>query len=150
MPCITPVAYKGSYPTQEGIFHDLSLTNHTKSHKILCILCIKLTKCYHHMYEVYSLAIGSTCPWPNVTLGLGPRILAESIYISIQIRNTFGSDYSLECMTIQAWHICICGFAPILLRRSSQALSGWMGRVAAQLFSGLSRDVRSSSNPGSG
>uniref|UniRef100_A0A4W5RPH0 WD repeat domain 75 n=1 Tax=Hucho hucho TaxID=62062 RepID=A0A4W5RPH0_9TELE len=34
--------------------------------------------------------------------------------------------------------------------RSSQALSGWMGNVTAQLFSGLSRDVRSGSSPGSG
>ena len=31
------------------------------------------------------------------------------------------------------------GFSPILLCRSSQALSGWLGSVAAQLFSGLSR-----------
>ncbi|XP_055510168.1 RNA binding protein fox-1 homolog 3-like isoform X3 [Leucoraja erinacea] len=33
---------------------------------------------------------------------------------------------------------------------SSQALSGWMGSVDAQLFSGPSRDVRSGSSPGSG
>jgi hypothetical protein len=38
-------------------------------------------------------------------------------------------------MTLQAWHICIFGVSPILLRRSSQALSGWMGSVAAHLFS---------------
>ena len=42
----------------------------------------------------------------------------------------------------QAWHTCIWGVSPILLCRSSQGLSGWMGSVAAQLFSGLSRDVR--------
>uniref|UniRef100_A0A674C960 Oxysterol-binding protein n=1 Tax=Salmo trutta TaxID=8032 RepID=A0A674C960_SALTR len=41
-------------------------------------------------------------------------------------------------------------FSPILLCRSSHALSGWMGSVAAQLFSGLSRDVRSGLSPGSG
>ena len=33
---------------------------------------------------------------------------------------------------------------------SFQALSGWMGSVAAQLFSGLFRDVRSGSSLGSG
>ncbi|XP_078287455.1 SPRY domain-containing protein 3 isoform X5 [Rhinoraja longicauda] len=33
---------------------------------------------------------------------------------------------------------------------SSQALSGWMGSVDAQLFSGPARDVRSGSSPGSG
>ena len=45
-------------------------------------------------------------------------------------------------MRLQAWHICIFRVSPILLCRSSQALSGWMGSVAAQLFSGLSRDVQ--------
>ena len=50
-------------------------------------------------------------------------------------------------MTLQTWHICIWGGSPILCR-SSQALSGWMGSVAAQLFSGLSRYVRSGSSPG--
>ena len=48
-------------------------------------------------------------------------------------------------MTLQAWYD-----PPNLLCRSSQTLSGWMGSVAAQLFSGLSRDVRSGSSPGSG
>ena len=33
---------------------------------------------------------------------------------------------------------------------STQALSVWMGSVAAQLFSGLSRNARSGSSPGSG
>jgi hypothetical protein len=37
-----------------------------------------------------------------------------------------------------------------VLCRSSQALSGWMGNVTAQLFSGLSRNVKSGSSPGSG
>ena len=53
-------------------------------------------------------------------------------------------------MTLQAWHTCIWGVSNILLWRSSQALSGWMGSVAAQIFSGLSRDVHSGSSPGSG
>ena len=53
-------------------------------------------------------------------------------------------------MTLQAWHTCICGISPILLCRSSQALSVWMGSVTAQHFSGLSRYVRSGSSPGSG
>jgi hypothetical protein len=52
-------------------------------------------------------------------------------------------------MTLQAWYTCIWGVSPILLCRSSQALSGWMGSVAAQLFSGLSKDVLLGSNPGS-
>jgi hypothetical protein len=38
-------------------------------------------------------------------------------------------------MMLQARHTCICGVSLILLCRSSQALSGWMGSVAAQLFS---------------
>ena len=38
-------------------------------------------------------------------------------------------------MMLQAWHTCIWGVSPILLCRSSQALSGWMGSVAAQLLS---------------
>ena len=53
-------------------------------------------------------------------------------------------------MTLQAWHTCIWGVSPILLCRSSQPLSGWMWSVTAQLFSGLSSDVRSSWSPGSG
>ena len=32
-------------------------------------------------------------------------------------------------MTLQAWHTCIWGVSPILLCRSSQALSGWMGSL---------------------
>ena len=47
---------------------------------------------------------------------------------------TFGSNYRLESSWV--WH--------------SQALAGWMGRLTAQLFSGLSRDVRSGSSPGTG
>uniref|UniRef100_A0A8C7QSH2 Euchromatic histone-lysine N-methyltransferase 1b n=1 Tax=Oncorhynchus mykiss TaxID=8022 RepID=A0A8C7QSH2_ONCMY len=45
-------------------------------------------------------------------------------------------------ITLQPWHICIWVVSPILLCRSPQALSGWMGSVSAQLFSGLSRDVQ--------
>ena len=44
-------------------------------------------------------------------------------------------------MTVQAWHTCIWGVSPLLCR-SFQALSGCMGSVSAQLFLGLSRDVR--------
>ena len=40
--------------------------------------------------------------------------------------------------------------SPILLYRSSQALSDWMWSVAAQLISGLPRDVRSRASPGAG
>ena len=53
-------------------------------------------------------------------------------------------------MMLQAWHNCIWGVSPILLNRSFKALSGWMGSVAVQIFSGGSRDVRMGSNPGSG
>ena len=53
-------------------------------------------------------------------------------------------------MKLQAWHTCIWGVSPILLFRSPQDFSGWMGSIAAQLFSGLSRDVQSGSSPGSG
>ena len=53
-------------------------------------------------------------------------------------------------MTLQAWHTSIWGVSHVLLCRSSQALSGWMGSIAAQLFSGLSRDVRLGSSSGSG
>ena len=45
-------------------------------------------------------------------------------------------------MTLQAWHTYIWGVSLILLCRSSQALLGWMGSIAVQLFSGLSRDVQ--------
>ena len=37
-------------------------------------------------------------------------------------------------MTLQAWHTCMWGGSPFLLCRSSQALSDWMGSVAAQQF----------------
>ena len=50
-------------------------------------------------------------------------------------------------MTLQAWHTYIWGVSHIFLCRSSQSLSGWMGSIAAQLFSGLSTDVRSGSSP---
>ena len=53
-------------------------------------------------------------------------------------------------MTLQVWPTCIWEVSPILLCRSSQALSGWMGSVAAQIFSGISRDVRVGSSLGSG
>uniref|UniRef100_A0A4W5RH46 WD repeat domain 75 n=1 Tax=Hucho hucho TaxID=62062 RepID=A0A4W5RH46_9TELE len=46
--------------------------------------------------------------------------------------------------------LCAMFVRSLLVSRSSQALSGWMGNVTAQLFSGLSRDVRSGSSPGSG
>ena len=50
-------------------------------------------------------------------------------------------------LTLQVWHTYNCGVSPNLLYRSSQALSGWMGSVAAQLFSGISRVVRLESRP---
>ena len=53
-------------------------------------------------------------------------------------------------MTLQAWHTRIGGNSNILLCRSSQAVSGWMGSVAAQQISGLSKDDRSGSSLGSG
>jgi hypothetical protein len=53
--------------------------------------------------------------------------LKYHIYISIQ------TLYSVF-VEAQACHTCIRGVSPILLFRSSQALSGWMGSVAAQLL----------------
>ncbi len=40
----------------------------------------------------------------------------------------------------QALHICICCFFAILLFRSSQALSGWLGTIGGQPFTGFSKD----------
>ena len=46
-------------------------------------------------------------------------------------------------MTLQAWYKPVFGeFLPFLLCRSAQALSGWMGTVAVQVFSGLQVKVR--------
>ena len=53
-------------------------------------------------------------------------------------------------MMLPACHPGIWGVSPILLCRSSQAISGYMDTIAAQLFSGLSRDVRSGLKTGSG
>ena len=53
-------------------------------------------------------------------------------------------------VTLQTWHTCIWVLSPIIHCRSSQTLSGWMGIVAAQIFSGFSRDVRLGSSPGFG
>ncbi len=53
-------------------------------------------------------------------------------------------------MTQQALHTWIGGFSAILLCKSSQARSAWMGTVSGQPFSGLSRDVRKGSGQGSG
>ena len=97
--------------------------------------------------------------------------LKYHIYISIQTLysvlcwSTFRAPYFVEApllkhlftqprvflgMTLQTWHTCIWEVSPILLCRSSHALSSWMGSVAAQQFSVLSIDVRSGSSPGSG
>ena len=53
-------------------------------------------------------------------------------------------------MTLQAWHNYIWDVSLIPLCRSTRALSGWIRSIAAQLFSGLFRDVRSGSSPGFG
>ena len=72
--------------------------------------------------------------------------LKNHIYISIQTLylvlcwSTLGSDYSLFLgRKLQAWHTCIWEVSPIPLCRSSQALSGWMGSVAAEMFRSLQR-----------
>ncbi len=67
--------------------------------------------------------------------------------------STFGSNYSLGSflgMTQQALHTCIGGVSAILLCKSSQAQSYWMGTTSGQPFSGLSRNVRQGSSQGSG
>ncbi len=53
-------------------------------------------------------------------------------------------------MTQQALHTCIGGVSAILLCKSSQAQSYWMGTTSGQPFSGLSRNVRQGSSQGSG
>ncbi len=53
-------------------------------------------------------------------------------------------------MMQQALHICICCFFAILLFRSSQALSGWLGTISGQPFAGFSKDVRLVPSPSSG
>ncbi len=53
-------------------------------------------------------------------------------------------------MMLQAWPTYFWAVSPILLCRTSQAPSGWMGSFSAQPFSGLSRDVQSGSSLGSG
>jgi len=53
-------------------------------------------------------------------------------------------------MMLQAWHTYFWAVSPILLCRTSQAPSGWMGSVGAQPFSDLSRDVQTGSSLGSG
>ncbi len=50
----------------------------------------------------------------------------------------------------QALHTWIGELSAILLCKSSQARSGWMGTVSGQPFLGLSRDVRQGSSQGSG
>ena len=58
--------------------------------------------------------------------------------------SAFGSDYSLRSSWVwrqQALHTWMWGFSAILLCRSPLALSGWMGTIGGQPFSGLSRDV---------
>ena len=44
-------------------------------------------------------------------------------------------------MTLQAWHICIWGVSPILLCRSSQALSGWMGEELLHSYFHISPEM---------
>ena len=68
------------------------------------------------------------------------------------LRSTFGRDNSLESSWVWRYKLgksVIWEFLPFF-SADPQVLSGWMGRVAAKLFSGLSRDVRSGSRPGSG
>ena len=72
---------------------------------------------------------------------------------SVLCWSTFGSDYRLESTWVWRYHFgtpVFGGVSPIIFYISSQALLGWMGSVAAQLFSGLSRDVWWGSSPGSG
>ena len=66
------------------------------------------------------------------------------IYISIQTLysvlcwSTGDSDYSLESYWVWRYKLgtpVFWEFSPIFLCRCSQTLSGWMGSVAAQLFS---------------
>ena len=77
--------------------------------------------------------------------------IREAFYIYQDLRKysdpllslrTFGSNYSQVFlgMTQKTLHTWIWGVSAILLCRSSQALSGWMGTIGGQPFSGLSRE----------
>ena len=50
-------------------------------------------------------------------------------------------------MILQAWHTYFGAVSPILLCRTSQAPSGWMGSVGAQPFSDLSTEVLGLAGP---
>ena len=92
------------------------------------------------MYKKYKTEISYLNKYSDPLL---PSTLLKHLWQRLQPQVFLG-------MTLQAWHTCIWGVSPILLYRSSQTLSDWMGNIAAQLFSGHSRDVRSGSSLGSG
>ena len=83
----------------------------------------------------------------NVCKFITNKALKYHIYIKTQTLysvlcwSTFGSGYSLLRYDDTSLAHLYLGVSPILLCKSSQALSGRMGSVAAQLFSGLPRDV---------
>ena len=80
------------------------------------------------------------------------HISIHTLY-SVLSWSTFGRDYSFESSwvwTQPALHTWIWGFSAILICRSSQTLSDWMGTINGQPFSGLSRDVWLGSCQGSG
>lgn len=51
---------------------------------------------------------------------------------------------------LPAWHIFLLEVSSIILARNFQALSGWMGNINTQPFSGFSRDAFFCSGPNSG
>ena len=53
-------------------------------------------------------------------------------------------------MILQAWHTFLMEVSPIIVGRIVQAHPGWMGGVAAQPFSDLSRRAPLGSGPDSG
>ena len=92
----------------------------------------------------------STRTWVGETGELQKEIMRLDTH-----RHCWYSKANLRCLRkvfrrLEAWHTCILWGSSILLCISSQALSGWMWSIAAQLFSGLFRDVRLGSSPGSG
>ncbi len=72
---------------------------------------------------------------------------------SILCWSTFDTNYSLKSFGVWCYKLgtpIFWAVSPVLLCRTSQALSGWMGTVGVQPFSDLSRDVQSGSSLSSG
>lgn len=72
------------------------------------------------------------------------------IIYSVLWWDTAGSDYSLRFSWIWCYKLGPPALGVLFPFRYSQVVPGWMGRVAAQLFSGPPKDVQSGSYLGAG